>query len=299
MVEFVRDSSFERVEMRLCGDQAFFFYAKVGDMMAVFDVELDESTDVIKFVATKKTTICRLYKQLERVRISNLDDGRSYTDLTAVVWKVFLKQTKKGSNERTVIVCDDSYKTIKLALWNELAEIWPFNRGDIIDIKNVEVTTYRGVYQLNVLGIHQISKTRKSIRRYEIEKWWHNTAFEHEPLCHITSLDHILSSSARRDVKQYYVVRGAIGVDGGIDIYPSCNNHIAEAIFCQNNNRWECMECFEWTKEPYYRYRFNVRDEGDTSTTWMNDAGCVGLELFGLSAKQFHNIKVLTSPFSL
>ncbi|CAO3614372.1 unnamed protein product [Cunninghamella blakesleeana] len=249
------------------------------------------------------------------VKIADVDkhEKQSIIDVIGVLTEdsgmqeVVSKATGKPAKKRELTLVDETQKSIRLTVWERIAESFDFTGNRVIAAKGCRVGDFNGrTLSLSASGALKVDPDMQEART--LKTWFDangstatfssfssssslsNSAMPqgNQPKLTIQEVkDKGLGESERPD---YFTCRGTIAYIKTDNIaYPSCFDCKKKVL--QESDGWRCEKCQKTHDTPHWRYLLTYSIEDPTSHLFVNSFDDVGNALLGMSANEVMTIK--------
>lgn len=238
---------------------------------------------------------------------SNIDIVGIVTEdmgLTEIVTKATGKPTKK----RELIVADDSMKSVRLTLWDTVAEEFDSSDYPVIAAKGVRVSDFNG-RTLSLGGSGTIKKNPSIPEAQKLASWYNakgsSSTFDAYNSGMMSSGDGngMIRSSQKITLQQakeenlgmgdkpdYFQFKGTVVfIRSENPAYPACPECKKKVLMEENG--WRCEKCQKTFPSPDYRYLITLSVEDATSQIFVSGFDELGNALLKMSANELIALK--------
>lgn len=216
------------------------------------------------------------------------------------------KATGKATNKREITIVDDSFKSVRLTLWDTVAEQFDSSGNPIIACKGVRVNDFNG-RTLSLGSGGSIKKNPDSPEAQKLQKWYNEKgnassfdAFSSGPSMmggdmgqhsNILTLQQAKAQNmGASDKPDYFSFKGTVVfIKSENPAYPACPECKKKVLMEESG--WRCEKCRKVYPAPDYRYILTVSVEDATSQIYVNGFDDLGNTLLKMNANDLIALK--------
>ncbi|CAG8444238.1 3605_t:CDS:1 [Ambispora leptoticha] len=278
---------------------------KTSAICSDYEIHLEKTTSVILCQESWIPNIKYNFIKLNRLNEFNKDD---MIDIIAIVLKdngtlqVFSKKNQKYVTKRELVLVDETFTSVRLALWGKLAEEFQVEDNSVIAIKKARVGDFQGrnlsMYANSHFQINPDIDEAKTLFRWFIS---HGNDENFQPLSNATGISISFENLSRKTISQvindpalgrndkadYFSVVGTIAFvyEKSPWYYTACPN-CKKKVIDNEDDSWFCSKCEETIEQPDYRYLFTVGVLDYSGLIWVSAFHDTALKLLGIEASE-------------
>ncbi|CAG8441316.1 3124_t:CDS:2 [Ambispora gerdemannii] len=287
--------------------------AKTSDIHDIhndYEIHLEKNAKVTLCQEEWVPNIKYKFIKLNRLNEFNKDD---VIDVIGVIMEdngvsQFLsKKGQKYLSKRELVLVDETFTSVKLALWGKSAEEFQVENSSVIAIRKARVGDFQGrnlsVYANSFVQINPDIDEAKTLHRWfsslENDETFHplsnstgvSISFENLPR---KTISQVVSDPAlgRHNKADYFSVVGTIVFvnEKSTWCYPACPN-CKKKVIDNGDGSWFCEKCRGTIRRPDYRYIFTVGVLDHSGLIWVSAFHEIALKLLGIEANELHEME--------
>lgn len=247
------------------------------------------------------------------VKIAELEkfEKGSNVDILGVVTEdlgiseIIGKLSGKPTNKRELTIVDDSCKSVRLTLWDTVAEQFDSAGTPVIACKGVRVNDFNG-RTLSLGGGGSIKKNPDIPEAQKLQKWYsekgHSANFESfasgmggmgdmSQSTPVLTLQQVKDQNiGMGDKPDYFSFKGTVVfIKSENPAYPACPE--CKKKLLMEENGWRCENCQKSFPTPDYRYILTISVEDTTSQIYVSGFDDLGNALLKMGANELIALK--------
>ncbi|KAG2205081.1 hypothetical protein INT47_002175 [Mucor saturninus] len=246
------------------------------------------------------------------VKVSDLEKYEKGTniDIVGVVTEdlglseIVNKISGKPTNKRELTIVDESCKSVRMTLWDTVAEQFDSSNNPVIACKGVRVNDFNG-RTLSLGGGGSIKKNPDLPEAHKLRKWYSDKAgsivfdsyssnmgggMDHGPSAFMTLQQAKVQNLGHGEKPDYFSFKGTVVyIKSENPAYAGCP--ICKKKVSMEENGWRCESCQKLHNAPVYRYILTASVEDSTSQIYVNGFDEFGQALLKVSANELIALK--------
>ncbi|KAI0244716.1 Replication factor A protein 1, partial [Massospora cicadina] len=230
------------------------------------------------------------------------------------VSRIMSQKLNKELVKRDVVLVDPSMKSIRLTLWDKMAEEFTAEVGAVLACRSLRVSDFSGK-TLNTSNSTALAVNPNLPEAYNMLTWWRSqdgsSQFGSLSGAGKASQDAVanLPTTPLRDIKDHPTFG-----KGGPEVfnttamlcfirdnptYPACPQQDCNKKVTPSGNQWYCAKCDASFPAPEYRYILTGCISDDCSSIWIQLFNDQAITVLGGTADNYEEIKVDPNQLNL
>lgn len=245
------------------------------------------------------------------VKVADLEkyEKGSNIDILGVVTEdmgmseIISKLTGKPSKKRELNIVDESCKSVRLTLWDTVAEQFDSSNNPVIACKGARVSDFNG-RSLSLGSGSSIKKNPDIPEANKLQKWYSDKAgstsfasysnmggsMDNSPTAFITLQQAKVQNLGHGEKPDFFSFKGTVVyIKSENPAYPGCPT--CKKKVTMEENGWRCEGCQKLHPAPIYRYILTASVEDATSQIYVNGFEDFGETLLKMSANELIALK--------
>jgi replication factor A1 len=220
------------------------------------------------------------------------------------VSEIVSKATGKPAKKRELMIVDDSLKSVRLTLWDTLAEEFDSSGFPVCAFKGIRVNDFNG-RTLSLGGGGTCKKNPDIPEAQKLHKWYadkgSNASFDAytssmmggdmgRVASKLTLQQAKTQNLGGSDKADYFSFKGTVVfVKSENPAYPGCPE--CKKKLLMEENGWRCEKCQKTYPAPEYKYILSLSVEDSTSQIYVNGFDDLGMALLKMPANELMALK--------